>query len=93
MIKQNNNESWMSVWREALVATSLGWEIAIPIFGGVLSGYFLDRWLNTGYVFTIGLLFFGIMVSFFNLYRFAQRVISQEQARTTQEEEGQEENS
>jgi predicted F0F1-ATPase subunit len=93
MMKQNDGESRISIWREAAMATSLGWDIAIPIFGGVLLGYFLDRWLKTGYVFTIGLLFLGTIVSFYNLLRFAQQMMRQEQARKTREEERQKENS
>jgi predicted F0F1-ATPase subunit len=48
---------------------SLGWEIAIPIFGGVILGYYLDRWLQTNYVFTLTLLGFGIVTGYYNLYK------------------------
>ena len=53
---------------------SLGWDLAIPIFGGVLLGYALDRWLQTRYIFTMGLLFLGIAISYYNLARFIQRI-------------------
>lgn len=59
-------------WYEALRATTLGWEVALPIFGGVLSGYYLDRWLETGHVFTLGLLIFGLGVSVYNIWRVIQ---------------------
>jgi F0F1-type ATP synthase assembly protein I len=46
----------------------------LPIFGGVLIGYLLDRALNTTYVFTLGLLFFGIATGFYNVIRSIQRM-------------------
>jgi ATP synthase protein I len=61
-------------WREALRATSLGWELALPIFGGVLIGYYLDRWLGTGHVLTLGLLFLGVVAGFYNVLRFARKI-------------------
>ena len=48
---------------------SLGWEIAIPIFGGVILGYYIDRWLQTNYIFTLILLGFGIVTGYYNLYK------------------------
>jgi F0F1-type ATP synthase assembly protein I len=68
-----NDSAWLALWREALVAMSLGWDLAVPIFGGALGGYFLDRWLNTGNIFTMGLIFFGIAVSYYNLGKFIRR--------------------
>ena len=50
--------------------TSLGWELALPIFGGVLIGYQIDRLLiNSRYIFTIVLLIFGIIAGYYNLYK------------------------
>ena len=50
--------------------TSLGWELALPIFGGVLIGYRIDRILiNSQYIFTIALLFLGIIAGYYNLYK------------------------
>ena len=65
--------AWLALWRESLVAMSLGWDLAVPIFGGALGGYFLDRWLKTGNIFTLGLIFLGIVVSYYNLVRFIRR--------------------
>jgi F0F1-type ATP synthase assembly protein I len=69
-VKRNNGE----IWREALRATSLGWDLALPIFGGVLVGYLLDRALSTTYVFTLGLLFLGIAAGFYNVLRSIRRL-------------------
>ena len=74
-MKKDNQESfWGDLWREALVALSLGWELALPIFAGVLIGHFLDRWLGTGLDFTLGLLVLGIGLGYYSLARFIQRV-------------------
>lgn len=51
--------------------TTLGWELALPIFGGVLLGYHIDN--NTpgsGYTFTFLLLVIGIFVGYYNLYKY-----------------------
>ena len=48
---------------------SLGWEIAIPIFGGVLIGYYLDKLFNTSYVFKLSLLGHGIFIGYYNIYK------------------------
>jgi ATP synthase protein I len=65
---------WASLWREGLQATTLGWELALPIFGGVLAGYFLDRLFGTGHVFTLGLLFLGIVAGYYSVWRFIRRL-------------------
>lgn len=62
------------LWREALRATSLGWDLALPIFGGVLLGHALDRWLGGGYLFTLGFLMLGIGAGFYNVLRSIQRM-------------------
>lgn len=62
------------LWREALRATSLGWDLALPIFGGVLGGYLLDRALGTRYIFTLALLLLGIATGFYNVIRSIQRM-------------------
>ncbi len=65
-------------WREALRLTTLGWELALPIFGGVLAGYSLDRWLGTRPTFTLGLLTLGLGASVYNLWRVIQRLDAQQ---------------
>ena len=42
-MKKNRQAEWSAAWREAMTATSLGWDLALPIFGGVLLGYLLDQ--------------------------------------------------
>jgi len=86
--RQNDDPMWGVLWREALVALSLGWDLALPIFAGVLLGYFLDRWLGTGHVFTLGLLMLGIAIGYYNIARFILRVNrrDQEEARRKKED-------
>ena len=62
--KENNQNKF-----RGLGLISLGWEIAIPIFGGVILGYYVDRWLQTSYIFTLILLGFGIVTGYYNLYK------------------------
>ena len=49
--------------------TTLGWEIAVPIFGGILIGYQLDRYFGMNYIFTISLLVLGIIIGYYNIYK------------------------
>jgi len=72
--KQKGPEWLASLWRESLRAMSLGWDLAVPIFGGVLLGYFLDKWLGTKPIFTMGLIFLGIFVGYYNLGKFINRM-------------------
>jgi len=48
--------------------TSLGWLIAMPIAGGVVAGWLMDRWLGTEHSWTLALLGAGIVVSALELY-------------------------
>jgi len=73
--EQQKGPEWLaSLWRESLRAMSLGWDLAVPIFGGVLLGYFLDKWLGTKPIFTMGLIFLGIFVGYYNLGKFINRM-------------------
>jgi F0F1-type ATP synthase assembly protein I len=82
---KNDEDFWDLLWSEAVAAMSLGWDLAVPIFGGVLLGHFLDRWLGTGYVFTLGLLMLGIAVGYYNVARFIRRMEAHERQRTKEE--------
>ncbi len=89
MKRYRSDGSWVALWRETLSAINLGWELALPIFGGVLAGHFLDRWLQMGYVFTLGLLMMGIAAGFYNIWRFTQRLKAREcELRKQQDAEG-----
>jgi ATP synthase protein I len=79
------------IWREALRATSAGWDLALPIFAGVLVGYLVDRLLNTRYIFTLGFLVLGIATGYYNLMRSIQRLEERSCRKGAQEEERKEE--
>lgn len=74
MSKRKEGSMWSQLWRDSLVAISAGWDLALPIFGGVLLGYYLDRWLDTGHVFTLGLLVLGVGIGYYNLARLIRRL-------------------
>lgn len=86
-MKERDAASKHGFWYEALRATTLGWELALPIFGGVLAGYYLDRWLETGHTFTLGLLMLGLGVSIYNVWRVVRRWESRQNQETKPEEE------
>jgi predicted F0F1-ATPase subunit len=81
----SDRTDWGAAWREALAVTSLGWDLALPIFGGVLLGHLLDRQLDTRYVFTLGLLVLGIGIGFYNVARSIQRIEARERRRAARE--------
>ena len=58
----------MRFWRQVARVTSLGWSNVFLIAGGVLLGQYLDRITGREYVWTVGLLFGGVVMAFFNLY-------------------------
>jgi ATP synthase protein I len=68
--------SWSGFWREAMMAMALGWELAVPIFLGVLGGHLMDRWLGTRYIFTMGFLMLGIAAGYYNVARTIRRIES-----------------
>lgn len=47
----------------------LGSYLATCIAGGPIAGYFLDRWLDTGRVFTLSGLALGLVVGFYGSYQ------------------------
>lgn len=58
-----------SYWIKDITLTSLGWDLALPIFGGVFLGYQIDRRMTSSYTFTLVLLVIGIIIAYYNLYR------------------------
>ena len=73
--------------REGIGALTIGWDLALPIVGGVLVGHFLDQWLGTGYTFTLGLLVLGVMIGYYNLSRLIRRLNRQDQERKREKEQ------
>lgn len=55
-------------WQLAMTMASLGWSLVLPIVGGALLGHYLDQLTGQGVKWTIGLLFLGVALAFYNLY-------------------------
>ncbi|MDY6875361.1 MAG: AtpZ/AtpI family protein [Chloroflexota bacterium] len=55
-------------WRLVAQATTLGWNLVVPIVGGVLLGRYLDDRLGKEFTWTLSLLLMGVAVAFNNLY-------------------------
>jgi F0F1-type ATP synthase assembly protein I len=82
MSKKDEHDVWQAAWADALRATSMGWDLGLPICGGTMLGYYLDRRLNTGHVLTIGLLVLGVIVGFYNVGRKIQQEINRDRDRS-----------
>lgn len=61
-----------NTWQKGLHLTSVGWELAIPIFGGAFLGYHLDRILETNYTLTLTLLVIGIISGYYSLFKYIE---------------------
>ena len=70
-----------SLLSEGFGVLTIGWDLGIPIVGGVLLGYTLDRWLGTGHTFTLGLLVLGVMGAYYNLSRVIRALDRRDRAR------------
>jgi ATP synthase protein I len=55
-------------WRLVAQASQLGWNMVIPIVGGVLLGRYLDDMFGKEFTWTLTLLLMGVAVAFNNLY-------------------------
>lgn len=55
-----------------LRATTIGWEIAIPIVGGPLLGFFIDRQFGTGPLWTFILLGVGVLSAIAAVIRYVR---------------------
>jgi F0F1-type ATP synthase assembly protein I len=49
-------------------ATTLGWNLVVPVIGGVLLGRYLDDRFDQEFTWTLSLLVMGVFVAFNNLY-------------------------
>jgi len=55
-------------WYLVAQATTLGWNLVVPIVGGVLLGRHLDDMFHKEFTWTLSLLLMGVAVAFNNLY-------------------------
>lgn len=80
-VKKNNNFRNISL-------TTLGWEMALPIFGGALMGFHLDKVLNTHYILTLVLLIAGIFTGYYNLIKLIELEILRTKAAKQRQKKG-----
>jgi ATP synthase protein I len=66
---EGDRKQGRSLWQTMAVATSLAWNIVVPIVGGALLGRTIDDRVGEEYLWTITLLFGGTFIAFYNLYR------------------------
>lgn len=69
MSKEPKSEREKSALIRDFTKTSLGWELAIPIFGGALLGHFLDKASGSTFAFMLILTLVGIAIGYYNLMR------------------------
>lgn len=48
--------------------TTIAWNLAVPIVGGVILGHYIDNRTQSGITWALSLLALGVMVAFANLY-------------------------
>ena len=84
MKRKPSGKVWGATWRQALTVLTIGWDLALPIFGGVLLGHYLDRWLGRGYTYTLGLLLLGLIVGVYNVARALRRELRRDQLGSTE---------
>jgi ATP synthase protein I len=58
-----------SAWKGLAELSAIGMTLVVATVVGLAGGYFLDRWLGTSPLFTIGGLLLGIAAGFVNLFR------------------------
>lgn len=63
-----NGEDPGEVWKRAGPYLSLGTMFAAAIVGGLLAGYWLDKWLGTSPWLTLGGLLLGLVTGFYNFF-------------------------
>ena len=61
-----------SLWRTVAQVGSLGWLLALPPVGGAFVGHLLDRRLQTGITWALGLLFLGLLCGAYFFWRAVQ---------------------
>lgn len=73
--KGKRKEDGSGLWYYVGFASDFGFSIAIPIVGGALAGYAIDRKWQTYPKATLSLLLFGIVISFINFIRTVRELL------------------
>lgn len=64
----------LNSWEILRVSSVLGMLIALPISGGTILGFYLDRYFHTGPILTLVFLFIGIILAFFGVFRGMKKI-------------------
>jgi len=67
--EERDEKKGRSLWQTMAVATSLAWNVVVPIVGGAMLGRTIDDRVGEEYMWTITLLFAGTFIAFYNLYQ------------------------
>ncbi|PLX96596.1 MAG: magnesium transporter [Desulfuromonas sp.] len=59
--------------------SSVGISLVAAILIGLAMGYYLDQWLETGHIFTLIMMGFGIVSGFRNVYILTQRELRRQE--------------
>ena len=66
------NKNHRKIVLQGIHLTSVGWELALPIFGGVFLGYQIDRLFEVNYTFTLVFLLLGIFTGYYSLFKYIE---------------------
>lgn len=66
------NKNDRKIVLQGMHLTSIGWELALPIFGGVFLGYQIDLLLEVNYTFTLVFLLLGIFTGYYSLFKYIE---------------------
>jgi F0F1-type ATP synthase assembly protein I len=66
MVEEKNKKKFSF---KGISLATLGWEIALPICGGAVVGHYLDRYLETTYMFTLSFLGLGVFIGYYNIFK------------------------
>lgn len=80
MMKKENKKTL----KQALMASTIGFQVAFAPFIGIAIGYFLDSWLGTSPYLTLIFLLIGIAAGGLNYYRFAKQQQEENKGRRKQ---------
>jgi predicted F0F1-ATPase subunit len=67
--QRNREQEGRGLWQTMAVATSLAWNLVVPIVGGAMLGRAIDDRVGEEYMWTVTLLFGGTFIAFYNLYQ------------------------
>ena len=71
-MKAKNTKNQFQVKYRNISLTTLGWELALPIFGAALLGYYLEKTFFTNDALIVVLIISGIFIGYYNLVKIIQ---------------------